>query len=204
VAHSGLIQIQRKPPREGERCDLCGAGMAPEHGHLVNVPSRSLLCVCRPCYLLFTQAGAGGARFRAVPDRYVWIPGLDEAEGWEALQVPIGLAFFFKNSATGRTTGFYPSPAGPVESELPLDALEPLAGRVPALATLAADVEALLIRKRLDDALQAFIVPIDFCYELVGRIRRSWRGMSGGDEVWREIDLLFSRAAERSRAEAHT
>ena len=34
--------------------------MPPDHGHVVNVPRRTLLCVCRPCYLLFTHEGAGG------------------------------------------------------------------------------------------------------------------------------------------------
>src|SRR5581483_11811527 len=97
--------------------DFCGAGIGVEHGHLVDVPRRALLCVCRPCYLLFTHDGAGGARFRAVPQRYAAVPELaGTSEHWESLQVPIGLAFFFRNSATGRTTAFYPSPAGATES----------------------------------------------------------------------------------------
>jgi hypothetical protein len=199
-----------------ERCELCGAEIASEHGHVVNVPSRTLLCVCRPCYLLFTQDGAGGARFRAVPQRYRVLPGFAAAlDDWELLQIPIGLAFFFRNSATGRTTAFYPSPAGATESELPLDAWEALVRSAPALSTLASDVEALLVRSPLpksgygvprpaspqgaDDAesaprIDALIVPIDACYELVGRIRRSWRGFQGGDDVWREIDEFFARA----------
>src|SRR5262249_25542018 len=119
----GLIQIVRKPPPSAERCELCGAALAPDHDHVVNVPRRTLLCVGRPCYLLFARDGAGGLRFRAVPERYVLLPELAEArESLEALQIPIGLAFFFRNSATGRTTAFYPSPAGATESELPLDA----------------------------------------------------------------------------------
>jgi hypothetical protein len=68
-----------------ERCDLCGVEIASEHGHLVNVPTRTLLCVCRPCYLLFTHDGAGGARFRAVPQRYRSLPEFSAAaDDWES------------------------------------------------------------------------------------------------------------------------
>jgi hypothetical protein len=195
-----------------EVCELCGAAIEDEHGHLVNVANRSLLCACRPCYLLFTHAGAGGARFRAVPQRYLEVPELASATGaWESLNVPIGLAFFFTNSATGRTAAFYPSPAGATESELPLDAWQYVVSEVPALSTLEPDVEALIVRRRGASPMQggeevsttsteAFVVPIDACYELVGRIRRAWRGFQGGDDVWREIDEFFNRADERARS----
>jgi hypothetical protein len=43
-----------------EVCEFCGEGVAPEHNHLVNTASRSLVCVCRGCYLLFDHDGAGG------------------------------------------------------------------------------------------------------------------------------------------------
>jgi hypothetical protein len=195
-----------------ERCELCGAVTEQEHGHLVNVPNRALLCVCRPCYLLFTHAGSGGARFRAVPQRYLAVPELASVPGsWELLNVPIGLAFFFTNSATGRAAAFYPSPAGATESELPLDAWSALVGEVPILSTLEPDVEALIVRRRDSSPMvggsaepasastDAFVAPIDACYELVGRIRRAWRGFQGGDDVWREIDEFFIRAADRAR-----
>ena len=219
-----------------ERCDLCGAAIESEHGHLVNVPTRSLLCVCRPCYLLFTPDGAGGARFRAVPQRYRLLPEFAAARSqWDALRIPIGLAFFFRNSSTGRTTAFYPSPAGATESELPLDTWNDIVRAVPPLANLVVDVEALLVRRPPSpqsgfgatsprapqsgfgatsapppsgeyvagspDRIEALIVPIDACYELVGRIRRAWRGFTGGDEVWLEIDRFFARAMERARPE---
>jgi hypothetical protein len=195
-----------------ETCELCGAAIDDEHGHLVNVASRSLLCACRPCYLLFTHTGAGGARFRAVPQRYLAVPELASAAGaWESLNVPIGLAFFFMNSTTGRAAAFYPSPAGATESELPLDAWRSIVSEAPSLSTLEPDVEALIVRRRGSSPMQggedlsttttdAFVVPIDACYELVGRIRRAWRGFQGGDDVWREIDGFFDRAAERARS----
>jgi hypothetical protein len=202
-----LLQIIRSSARpEGsasaveERCDVCGAPIEEEHGHLVNLARRSLMCACRGCYLLFMHEGAGGGRFRAVPQRYVGLPDLTAAADlWESLQIPIGLAFLFSNSATGRTTAFYPGPAGATESELSLDAWDRLLRAVPALTTLSPDVEALLVRTR-GGGLEAFIVPIDACYELVGRIRRAWKGFQGGDEVWREVDAFIVRASERARA----
>jgi hypothetical protein len=32
---------------------------------------------------------------------------------------------------------------------------------------------------------------MDKCFQLVGIIRRNWRGFSGGEEVWKEIDNFF-------------
>jgi len=222
----------RTQSRSAERCEFCGADIDARHGHVVDLPRRALLCVCRPCYLLFTHDGAGGARFRAVPERYALLPDFAAARaGWEALQIPIGLAFFCRNSASGRTHAFYPSPAGATECELTLDAWDDIVRAVPALGTLASDVEALLVWRRDSgaphpepfdsrtacpelaeggaappeaerDSIDALIVPIDVCYELVGRIRLAWRGFQGGDDVWREIGDFFSRAAERANAGA--
>jgi len=201
-----VLQVLRKPPERrapaAERCDFCGAGIDEIHGHIVDLPRRALLCVCRPCYLLFTQDGAGGARFRAVPERYESLADFSTAaEPWAALEIPIGLAFFLTNGSTGRTTAFYPSPAGATESELPLDAWTEMVRAVPPLAALTPDVEALLVNHTLD-RMDAFIVPVDACYELVGRIRRAWRGFQGGDEVRREVDDFFTRTAERARGSA--
>ena len=65
-----LLQRLRAPvplPRPGERCEMCTAEVADEHGHVVDLENRGLMCACRPCYLLFSSGGAGGKRFRAVP-----------------------------------------------------------------------------------------------------------------------------------------
>jgi hypothetical protein len=195
-----LLQIQRRPPEAEGRCDFCGAGIVDTHGHIVDLPRRAILCVCRPCYLLFTHDGAGGARFRAVPTRYARVSDLAAArEAIDALDIPIGVAFFFRSSASGKMTAFYPSPAGATESELPLDSWEALASAAPLLATMSADVEALLIRRNGADVL-ALIVPIDVCYELVGVIRVVWRGLQGGDELWPRVDEFFARVVERTEA----
>jgi Family of unknown function (DUF5947) len=186
---------KKRGSRAADRCDLCDVELAAEHGHLVNVSTRALMCACRACYLLFANAGAGGARYRAVPDRYV---SLDRNLDWDGLQIPVGVAFFFFNSALARVAAFYPSPAGATESLLPLDTWADIVSACPPIAQLAPDVEALLVR-RTHDRRESFIVPIDACYELVGAIRRLWRGFDGGDEARDEIDRFFARVRARSR-----
>ena len=89
---------------------------------MVNLESRALMCTCRGCYLLFTAEQAE-LRYRAVPDRYLSFPGfVFGAAEWDDLQIPVGLAFLFRNSVQDRMIAFYPGPAGATESELPLDA----------------------------------------------------------------------------------
>ena len=189
----------RTARRSDERCDLCDVDLSGEHSHVVNVSTRSLMCVCRACYLLFTRDGAGAGRYRAVPDRVVAVD--TEIAGspvWDALQIPVGVAFFFFNSSLGRVAAFYPSPAGATESLLPLDTWTDIVHAHPFLAELAPDVEALLVR-RARERTESFIVPIDACYELVGRMRRHWRGFDGGPEAREQIDGFFTRLRERSR-----
>lgn len=179
---------------------MCGAAIGDGHGHIVGLQSRALMCVCRPCYLLFTHDGAG--RFRAVPARYARVTALEASpDRLESLQVPVGLVFFFRNGATGKVTAFYPGPAGATESELPLDDWDALTETAPVLASLCADVEALLVR-RDDGHVEALIVPIDACYELVGRVRRAWRGFQGGDEVQKEVAGHFERLSKRAAEDA--
>ena len=188
-------------PPAGERCEMCSEAIADEHQHVVNLEGRQLMCVCRGCYLLFTDTEAE-LRFRAIPDRYLAFPDFAlDRRAWEALQIPVGLAFFFHNSTLGRTVAFYPGPAGATESELDLQAWNDIRtadGRVDAIA---ADTEALLVRVPDDDAAspQAYLVPIDACYEFVGRLRMMWRGFDGGQDVRNYIDEFFEMLDARSR-----
>ncbi len=112
----------REIPRAGEVCELCSEAITEDHGHLVDLEARNLMCACRGCYLLFVSEGAGGAHFRSVPDRYVAFTDFAlSPEQWDNLQIPVSVAFFFLNSTLGRVAAFYPGPAGATESELPLD-----------------------------------------------------------------------------------
>ena len=192
-----VLERLRQPaalPRPGERCDMCTAAIGDEHSHVVDTEGRRLMCSCRPCYLLFTVGGAGGSRFRAVPERYMTLPGFALAPGlWDELQIPVSVAFFFRNSREDRVVAFYPSPAGATESLLPLDAWDRLAGADPELSAVEPDVEALLVRA----PAEGYIVPIDACYELVGHMRRLWHGFDGGQEARAELAAFFTRVKAR-------
>jgi hypothetical protein len=194
---------------------MCSETIADEHQHVVNVAGRQLMCVCRGCYLLFTDSQAE-LRYRAVPDRYLAFPGFAlDRRTWEVLQIPVGLAFFFRNSALDRTVAFYPGPAGATESELDLEAWTAISDADPRVGLLADDVEALLVRVSNDaedgDAPQGksesdpasdvacYLVPIDACYEFVGGLRTLWRGFDGGQEARAYIDDFFADLAARSR-----
>jgi hypothetical protein len=144
----------------------------------------------------------GRARYRSIPDRYRSDPGhpLTVAE-WNALEIPVGLAFFLRSSASGDTTAFYPSPAGATECRLDLEAWGRIAADHPLVAAAAPDVEAILISRgeRDQDCVDAFLVPIDACYELAGRMRLLWRGFDGGAEARQSIAEFLDRVRERSR-----
>jgi hypothetical protein len=191
-----LVQIARRshePVHTGvESCERCGTALASTHHHVVDLDSRRLSCACERCWSAAARDATTG-RQRAVPGRSTPHPSLrlSDAE-WEALQVPVGVAFFMMNSTIGRVLAFYPSPAGAVESLLPLQAWRSLVNANPWLESLAADVEALLVRRARDGSYDAAVVPIDACYDLIGRLRLQWRGFDGGDVVRREIDGLFT------------
>jgi hypothetical protein len=189
------IRAGRPAPSPYESCDLCGAPVAEHHGHVVDVGTRSLRCACRPCYLLFTRDDATLSH-RAVPDRYLALPDLPQPV-WDALDLPVGTAFLFHNSVLDRVVALYPGPAGATESELSLDAWGQVVSAVPLLATVRPDVEALLVRAEAQ-RIEAFVVPIDACYELVGHLRSLWRGFDGGQDVRRQLTDFF--AAVRAKA----
>ena len=82
-----------------------------------------------------------------MPERYAAFPELRLSPAqWDALQIPVSVAFFFVNSTLERVCAFYPSPAGATESLLPLDTWDELTAAHAELATLEPDVEAFLVR----------------------------------------------------------
>lgn len=182
-------------------CELCAEPIPDGHGHLVDLTARNLMCACRGCYLLFLSEGAGGSHFRSVPDRFLAFPdvALSSAQ-WDNLQVPVNVAFFFLNSSLDRVAAFYPGPAGATESELPLDTWAEVVAANPQLDTLQPDVEAFLVRAHADRAgTECYIVPIDACYELVGHLRRLWRGFDGGTEANAKLDAFFDAVRAKAR-----
>jgi hypothetical protein len=190
-AFASLRRLTRPQPAPEEQCDLCGAGIALAHSHLLDPQTRRLVCACEPCALLFASQAV--QKFRRVPAQVKVLPGFRLSDSqWDSLLIPVGMAFFYYNSALGRMAACYPSPAGATESLLPLDTWSGLVAENPALAALEPDVEALLVN-RLKDAREYYLAPIDRCYELVGLLRTQWRGLAGGDEVWRALDGFFGR-----------
>ncbi len=198
------ITTTRPEPVVGERCEMCAEAIAETHQHVVNLESRVLMCTCRGCYLLFTAEQAQ-LRYRAVPDRYLSFPDFRfGAAEWDDLQIPVGLAFLFRNSVQDRVVAFYPGPAGATESELSLDAWQRMLDDNPELGQLKPDVEALLLRAADHDQerFSCHVVPIDTCYELVGRLRSLWRGFDGGREARDAIRDFFVAVEQRSRPAA--
>jgi hypothetical protein len=190
--------LAKKAPPPGERCDFCSTPLGSEHSHLVELTARRILCSCRPCYIVFQPAGAAQGKYRVVPSRYLAIADFSIAdEKWDSLQVPIGLAFFFYNSVEGRMVAFYPSPAGATESMMPLDTWQTIVDEFPALASLAPDVEAVVVQRNAHGS-RCFIVPIDSAYELVGMIRSTWKGFDGGEAAHHRIESYFADVLERS------
>src|ERR1700730_7659297 len=193
-AFATLRQFARAK-RPLERCELCSAGLAQEHPHLVEVALRQIVCACEACATLFD--GMAGGKYKRVSRCVQLLADFQMTEGqWESLLIPINMAFFFRSSTEDRTVTLYPSPAGAVESLLPLDAWTEIVQENVVLRELQPDIEALLVNRvghahELSFA-EYYIAPIDDCYRLVGLIRANWKGLSGGSEVWAEIGRFFS------------
>jgi hypothetical protein len=199
-----LRAAEAPPPTPEERCELCGEPIPPEHRHLIDLETRELMCSCRACSLLFDREAAGGGHYRLVPERRLRLDGFRLPDPvWERLRIPVDMAFFFRSSADGRVMAFYPSPMGPTESQLGLEAWDAIQEANPVLETLEPDVEALLVN-RARGARRQWLVPLDECYRLVGVIRSRWRGLSGGKEVWQALEDFFENLDRRCKpASAH-
>lgn len=196
-----LARYARAPRRRSESaCELCAGPLADAHDHVADLDARRLACACRACALLFAQPGAARGRYRTVPDRVLVDPRLDlDDDAWNALGVPVRLAFVLRVSARSSWVAFYPSPAGATEAEVSPTGMDALAQRTPLVAAIEPDVEALLVRgRRGERRLAAYLVPISACYELAGVVRRHWKGLDGGD-AHAEIDAFFARLDARAR-----
>jgi len=191
-----FVRTQHEP---AEVCELCSASLTPQHQHLLELDKRRVICTCEPCAILF--GGNARQRYRRIPRDAVRLRNfkMDQHE-WDSLLIPINLAFFVHNSAAGRVVAQYPSPGGVMESSLDLEYWNTVVERNSMLRNFDPDVEALLIN-RLPHEPQYDRAPIDQCFRLVGIIRTHWRGLSGGQEVWTEIDKFFAQLRQTSAEE---
>jgi hypothetical protein len=195
---SGLRGLaQPKPPTPvsaQERCDLCGTTVPPDHRHMLNMYERQIVCVCESCWAL----RSGDSDFAPTGNRVLWLEGFELPEElWAQLRIPIGLAFFMHSSVTHCIVAMYPSPAGATESELHFETWNRLVEMNPVLQSLEHDTEGLIVN-RMSDPPAFAIAPIDRCYMLVGLIKASWEGISGGAAVEGAIAAYF----DELRAEA--
>lgn len=198
-ALSALRRFARTAPREAvvEHCELCNLALPPKHRHLLHMSSRQVVCACDGCALAFH--GVDDGRFRAIPRDVRTLPGFRMTDAqWNGLALPINLAFFLYSTTAEKMVAMYPSPAGATESLLSLKAWETLTSENPVLARMEPDVEALLVN-RVEQERNYYLAPIDVCYRLVGLIRMHWRGLSGGDAVWQEIEQFFDRLNQQAR-----
>ncbi|MBO8197217.1 DUF5947 family protein [Streptomyces smyrnaeus] len=177
--------------KDAERCDLCGDPVPEGHRHLLDTTADQVLCVCRPCSLLFVRDGAGQGHYLLIGHRRRRLAPVPT----EPLGVPVGLAFFVPR-ADGSVRAHYPSPAGATRWEIAPEAWRATVAHCPDLATLTADVEALLVNT-VQGRSQHWIVPIDDCFRMVAVVRREWQGLSGGSRVWPEIDRFFAELTEQ-------
>ncbi|GII00149.1 DUF5947 family protein [Planobispora takensis] len=175
---------------------MCGIPVGVDHGHVVDVDNRALMCVCRACFMLFTwEEGVG--RYRAVPGRYLHDPRRPLASAdWRRLGIPVGSAFFLRGESG--VTAFYPSPAGATECLLDLRAWAELTEQHPLLKAAMPEVEAVLIRET-PGGVECYLVPIDACYRLAGTVRMYWKGFDGGQEAHERIEEFFADVRSRSR-----
>jgi len=178
---AGLRRFVRQPPSDqpppaAGHCELCPLSLADEHKHLLDLEERRIICVCPTCWSI----RSGDARYRPTGSRTLWLEPFELTdELWAAFQIPIGLAFFLRSSSTGSIVGLYPSPAGATECELDLVAWQQLVSANPVLEDLDPDAEALIVNRMATPHVHA-IAPLDDCYRLVGIIKSTWEGITGG------------------------
>ncbi len=197
AALASLREFARERPAV-ERCDLCSVAVGPVHDHLLQPRERALKCACAACSLLFpADAGQPWRRVRPKAER-LWDLKLPDAL-WAELHLPIDLAFFQRSNVAGAPLAFFPSPAGATQALLPPEAFEQLLIENPSLRTLEEDVEALLAN-RVGEAREYYRVSVDVCFALVGLIRSTWRGLSGGTAAWAAIHSFFERLKEARSA----
>ncbi|HEY8479647.1 MAG TPA: DUF5947 family protein [Spirillospora sp.] len=182
---------------ETDRCGLCDAPAPEPHAHVLDEHDGGLLCTCRACGLLFEKEGAGLGRYRLVPRRRTRLTGVPAAD----LGVPVGLAFVVVG-LDGVVVARCPSPAGATAWTVDPGVWADVTARSPRLASMRPAVEALLVNT-VRGADEQWIVPVDDCYRLVGLVRRSWTGLSGGDRVWKDIEEFFGGLTETAAADGH-
>src|SRR5262249_6727313 len=138
-----------------ETCDLCRTILGESHQHLMESATRRLECVCDPCAILFS---GDHQKYRRVPRRLQVLPDFRMTDSqWDSLMIPIGIVFLYRSSRLGKVVALYPSPAGPVESQLTLEVWEDIEKENPGLQAMEDDVEGLLVY-RVDTTKEHYLL----------------------------------------------
>jgi Fe-S cluster biogenesis protein NfuA/nitrite reductase/ring-hydroxylating ferredoxin subunit len=187
---NGSVKVAYAPRAaepEGTHCELCPVSLSDAHRHLLHLEERRIICVCESCWSL----RSGDPEFRPPGGRRVWLDDFKMPdEVWANLGIPIGLAFIMRSALEDQVVALYPSAVGATEAEIDLLAWVELTSLNPALDDLHTDDEALLVN-RLADPPQYVIAPLDECYRLVGHIKSSWSGISGGAAMEHAVAEFF-------------
>lgn len=171
--------------------------MPEEHDHMLRLPDHGISCACSTCMLTMPKED----RLKPIsPRRYVRLESFRMPdELWDGFQIPVGLAFFYWSSAEKKVKGFYPSPMAAVEVLLPIeDTWLELERMNPRLRELRSDIDALLVNRMRGMAHNYYLVPIDECYKLVGIMRTTWKGITGGREAEAAIIRFFEELGKKS------
>ncbi len=174
------------------RCEFCTNTLDGRRRNLFDTTSGAVSCARPSCGVLFDHGDGGGRRkfIRSRPRRLDDF-ALDDL-AWITLGVPVGLAFFVRDGASGAVTVFYPDPIGIMRTEVDPECWKTISEPNPVLSDMDSDVEALLI-DRLREPAEYWLLPLDECQRLTAVLRTHWRGFGGGTEVYEHIDRFFAR-----------
>ncbi len=141
---------------------------------------------------------SGEAEFRPAGVRTEWLEDFElPDEAWARFGIPIGLAFFMRTGRAGARRRLLPEPGRGDRVRDRLRRLGPGPRAQPGAERLEPDAEALIVN-RIAEPHQYAIAPIDECYRLVGLIKASWEGISGGAGPERAIEHSSTSCGSRA------
>lgn len=190
-----------------ERCDFCASEIKGEHRHLIEPGSKSVACACNICVLTSSSlrkiTSQGAFHYKIIPELYSVVSDfVMPEEVWASLSIPVDMAFFVYSSTKEDLEVFFPSPLGPIQSELSQHSKSLLKTMNPIIKVLShednRDALALLVN-RTETSSEYFLIPIDQCYKLIGLMRKNWRGFGGGKEMHVMIAQFFQELRSKSK-----
>ena len=191
----------RSPPASAARC--ARRPIADEHQHVVNVEGRQLMCVCRGCYLLFTDTERRSCAFAPSPTA-IWSSRISR---WTAgTGRPSRYRSGWRSSSairrwTGRSRSI-PGRRAPPNPSWTSTAWNDIRAADPRVDMLADDTEAVLVRVPDDEDRDA--AELSAAHRRLLRVRRPvanavarLRRRSAGARIHRRILRASSTAAAR-------